>query len=164
MLSFSVPNTSTFSVAVGLFFLLFEKQLLHVPLGDSRQLETHICFVDGDDIFQFLAHLLGNVGTVPLEILNCGFHFPAAFGNQPLGRCKVVQRYDGSHTVILAEPDHLPVMLHFCFVELALHRLDPRPLDGETVAVQTGIGQKLDIFFVPVVVVHRIGTGLREAG
>ena len=54
-------------------------------------------------------------------------------------------------------------MLHFPFVELTFRRLDSCPLDGEAVAVQTGIGQKLDIFFVPVVVVNRVSAGFYEA-
>ena len=54
-------------------------------------------------------------------------------------------------------------MLDFGGVKLPLLRLDARPLDGEAVGVQTGIGQQLNVLLVPIIMVTGKAAGLGEA-
>ena len=63
-----------------------------------------------------------------------------------------------------AAGDHLAVMLDSFRGELSFLRLYPCPLDRKAVGVQPGIGQELDIFFVPLIMVAGNPTGLRKAG
>ena len=55
-------------------------------------------------------------------------------------------------------------MLDFVRVELALLRLDARPLDGEAVGVQARIGQQSNIFLIPIIMVTGNAARLGKAG
>ena len=55
-------------------------------------------------------------------------------------------------------------MLDFGRVELALLRLDARPLDGKAVGVQPGIRQQSNIFLIPIIMVAGNAARLSKAG
>ena len=134
------------------------------PLGNSGQLQAHVGFVDGADIAQLAAQLLHDIDCIVLKVLYGGLRFPAALADEPLGAGKVQQGDDGFYAVRFAAGDHLAVMLDGFRVELSFLRLHPCQLDGKAVSVQPGIGQELDIFFVPMIMVAGNATGLRKAG
>ena len=54
-------------------------------------------------------------------------------------------------------------MLDFLFVKLSLFRLNSRPLDGETVSIQSGLRHKTDIFFITVIVIAGKTAGFCKA-
>ena len=134
------------------------------PLGDRGKLQAHIGLVDGADIAQLAAQLLHDIGCIVLKVLHGGLCFPAALADEPLGAGKVHQGDDRLYTVCLAAGDHLAVMLDGFRVELSFLRLYPCPLDRKAVGVQPGIGQELDIFFVPMIMVAGNAAGLCKAG
>ena len=68
----------------------------------------------------------------------------------------MMQRHDRFDPIFLAAPDHLAVMLDLLLVKPALFRLDPRPLNRETICVQSGFRHQPDIFFIPIVMIDRI--------
>ncbi len=55
-------------------------------------------------------------------------------------------------------------MLDFGRVELALLRLDTRPLDGKAVGVQPGVRQQSNIFLIPIIMVAGNAARLSKAG
>ena len=55
-------------------------------------------------------------------------------------------------------------MLDFGRVELALLRLDARPLDGKAIGVQPGVCQQLDVLFIPIIMVTGDAARLSKAG
>ena len=71
---------------------------------------------------------------------------------------------DGLYALRLAAGDHPAVMFDGLRVKLSFLRFHPCPLDGKAVGVQPGIGQQLNIFFVPMIVVAGNAAGLCKAG
>ena len=134
------------------------------PLGDRGQLQAHIGLVDGADIAQLAAQLFHHIGHITFKILYGAFGFPAALADEPFRAGKVQQGDDGFYAMRFAAGDHLAVMLDSFRVELSFLRLYPCPLDRKAVGVQPGIGQELDIFFVPLIMVTGNAAGLRKAG
>ena len=134
------------------------------PLGDCRQLQAHICLIDGANIRKLAAQLPHHIAGIALEVFDRGFCFPAALGNQPLGAGEVQQRHNGFHAVCLAAGNDLAVMLDFGGVKLALLRLDARPLNGKAIGVQPGVCQQLDVLFIPVIMVTGDAARLGKAG
>ena len=134
------------------------------PLGNSGQLQAHVGFVDGADIAQLAAQLLHDIGCIVLKILDRGFCFPAALADKPLGAGEVQQGDDGLYAVCLAAGDHPAVVFNGFRVERSFLRLHPCPLDGKTVGVQPGIGQQLNIFLIPMIMVAGNAAGFRKAG
>ena len=134
------------------------------PLGDRRQLQAHVGLIDGADIRKFAAQLLHHIADIALEVFNRGFYLPAALGNQPFGAGEVQQRRNRFHAVRLAAGNDLAVMLDFGRVELALLRLDARPLDGEAVGVQARIGQQFNVLLILIIMVAGNAARLGKAG
>ena len=134
------------------------------PLGNSGQLQAHIRFVDGADIAQLAAQLLHNIGCIVLKVLHGGLCFPAALADEPLGAGEVQQSHHRFYTMRFAAGDHLAVVFNGFRIERSFLRLHPCPLDGKAVGVQPGIGQQLNIFFVPMIMVAGNAAGLRKAG
>ena len=134
------------------------------PLGNSGQLQAHIRFVDGADIAQLAAQLLHDIGCIVLKVLHGGLCFPAALADEPLGAGEVQQSHHRFYTMRFAAGDHLAVVFNGFRVERSFLRLHPCPLDRKTVGVQPGIGQQLNIFFVPMIMVAGNAAGLRKAG
>ena len=146
----------------GIFRSLFCHQA--EPLGDGGQLQAHIGFVDSADIAQLAAQLLHDIGCIVLKILHGGLCFPAALADKPLGAGEVQQGDDGLYAVCLAAGDHPAVVFNGFRVERSFLRLHPCPLDGKTVGVQPGIGQQLNIFLIPMIMVAGNAAGFRKAG
>lgn len=134
------------------------------PLGDSRQLQTHIRLIDGADDVKLTAQLLHHIADIALEIFDRAFSLPAALGNQPFGAGEMQQRHNGFHTVRLAAGNDLAVMLDLGRVKLALLRLDARPLDGEAVGVQARIGQQFNVLLILIIMVAGNAARLGKAG
>ena len=134
------------------------------PLGDGRQLQAHICFVDGADVRKLAAQLPHHIADIALEVFDSGFRFPAALGDQPLGAGEVQQRHNRLDPVCLAAGNDLAVMLDLGGVELTLLRLDARPFDGKAVGVQPGAGQQLDVLLILIIMVAGDAARLGKAG
>jgi hypothetical protein len=66
--------------------------------------------------------------------------------------------------VVAARGRHPTVVVELGRREVALLRLDARPLDGEPVGVEPEAGNELDVVEVSVVVVARVARGLGEHG
>ena len=113
---------------------------------------------------QLAAQLLHDKGCIVLKVLDRGFCLPAALTDEPLGAGEVQQGDDGLYAVCLAAGDHLAVVFNGFRIERSFLRLHPCPLDGKAVGVQPGIGQQLNIFFVPMIMVAGNAAGLRKAG
>jgi hypothetical protein len=76
----------------------------------------------------------------------------------------VHQRDDRLDAVCPAAGDDLAVVLDLIFVEAAFFRFDARPLDGESIGVQSGLGQELNVLFIAMIVVAGCSAGLCKAG
>ena len=113
---------------------------------------------------QLTAQLLHHIADIALEVFDRGFSLPAALGNQPFGASEVQQRNNGFNAVRLAAGNDLAVMLDFSRVELALLRLDARPLDGKAVGVQPCICQQFNVLLILIIMVAGNAARLGKAG
>ena len=134
------------------------------PLGDGCQLQSHVGFVDGAHDVQLAAQLFHHIGHIPLEIGDGGLGFPATFGDQPFGTGEMQQGHHRFHPVGLAAGEDLAVVLHLSSIKPAFLRFNSCPLDGKTVGVEPGFGQKSNVLLISGIMVAGDAAGLGKAG
>ena len=93
------------------------------------------------------------MGDIFLEILHHGFGFPPALADDPDRTGEVKQGHNGLNTIFPAASDNLSIVINLFIVEHALLRLNPCPLNGETIGIQAGFLHQSDILGITVVVI-----------
>src|SRR6058998_2224463 len=88
----------------------------------------------------------------------------SSFLVQPERHGEVVEGHDGGDSVLVAGVEHPPVVGELGARELALRRLDARPLDTEAEGVEPQGGEHRDVLAVAVIEVARVAGRLPAGG
>ena len=102
--------------------------------------------------------------TVPGEQLGRGLIEPRAARGEPVRRREVVERHDRRETAGEASVDERFVVRERLFRELALDRLDARPLDREAVGVEVHAGDEVEVGLPQLPAVRGLARTLLEDG
>ncbi len=138
--------------------------LAEVALGSGNAPEhaAHLWLVDGEREGQAVPQSLCSLGAVAGEQVRRVGVEPATCFGEPPGGAAVEEGDRRRDPVSMAALDHPRVVVELRLGEVIPGGLDPRPLDGEAVAVEPDPGQELDVLPVAVVAVAGVTRALDE--
>src|SRR5438309_3186738 len=116
--------------------------------------------IDGAGVTDQVAKRRRYAVAVPLEQLRKSRRREAALVVEPHRQREVVKREDGRDPLLAAGGEHAPVVVERRARELALGRLDARPLDPEAECVVAQVSLQRDVFAVAVVEVAGVARRL----